>query len=84
MDERLTFNLLFSLLSNRAFSNPSHHANLDHIFALLFDLLLGEPDNSTPVAFSASSLPGLPTAPQLKIPADVRVSAAAASIDSYG
>ena len=36
----------------------------------MFDLVLGWPDESSPV----SSFPGLPSAPQLKIPADVRVS----------
>jgi hypothetical protein len=44
----------------------------------MFDLVLGSPaddDESFPaVAFSSSPLPGLPSAPQLKIPADVRVS----------
>jgi hypothetical protein len=43
----------------------------------MFDLVLGSPadDESSPtMAFSSSPLPGLPSAPQLKIPADVRVS----------
>lgn len=39
----------------------------------MFDLVLGQPDEATPISLS-SSLPGLSAAPSLKIPADVKVS----------
>ena len=64
---------MLTLFSHRAFSFPAHHSNLDHLFSLMFDLVLGHPDEATPIPLS-SSLPGLSAAPCLKIPADVRVS----------